>query len=778
MNPSEPNVSRESFTHREIEVLRMIAGGLTNQEISRQLHVSTETVKWYAKQLYPKLGVSNRTQAALVADTFGLLDFTQKTAPNAGTKRVRGNLPAQLTTYVGRTADIANIKNLIAKNRLVTLTGAGGIGKTRLALQVADELQNSVRDGVWLVELAEISAPTQVLNAIARVLAFKESMETPLDTALNSYLRNKTMLFVIDNFEHLLDAAPLVGDLLAHAPGLSVLTTSRERLHLYGEVEYSVSPLELPTDQQTQTAEELRRYDAIALFVERAHAVRPGYRFDDVQIRASAQICALLDGLPLAIELAAPLVKIFPPSIIAERLRNSLDTLPPGPRNLPSRQRTLRATLDWSYALLDDDEKALLANISVFRGGGTLEAIESICVERKNAALFKPLTSLVNRNLVIPAEGDDGEIHFTLLSTARQLLHDRLIASGHAVAIFQRHAEYYAGLAERAMGEYSSPNHTTWFARVQAEQDNLRSAFVWSIENDRTTIALRLVGALREYWRNYLFQREGLHWALSALAHAGESQPALRANALLAAGSHAIDLEQIEDGNAYLDAAIELFTQLGDRNNAARSIALRGFSGAETPDDIRRGIDLALESLEVVRSSNDLGGMTEIYNLLGELARMGQDFDMAEHYYRECLGLAEESGERLRVAMQYTNLGTLAYQKKEYDLAATLTKRGLRIFLEMGVLVAVCYDIAGLAGAALGLGNPARAGRLLGVANAGLGNLEISHQQADHRVITRILVQTRAALDEQSFQKAWDEGQRMTLQEAFEYALAGPDRTA
>ena len=471
-------------------------------------------------------------------------------------------------------------------------------------------------------------------------------------------------------------------------------------------------------------------------------------------------------------------MKIFPPSIIAERLQNSLDTLPPGPRNLPNRQRTLRATLDWSYDLLDEDEKALLANISVFRGGGTLEAIESICVERKSAALFTALTSLVNRNLVIPAEGDDGEIHFTLLTTTRQLMQERLIADGNADALCQRHAEYYAEMAERAMGEYSSPNHTTWFARIQAEQENLRSAFVWSIENDRTTIALRLVGALRDYWRNYLFQREGLRWAVSALAHAGESRPALRANALLAAGSHAIDLEQVEDGNAYLDAAIELFTQLGDRNNAARSIALRGFSDAETQDDIRRGIDLALESLEVVRSSNDLGGMTEIYNLLGELARMGQDFDMAEHYYRECLGLAEESGERLRVAMQYTNLGTLAYQKKEYDLAATLTVRGLRIFLEMGVLVAVCYDIAGLAGAALGLGNPARAARLLGVANAGLGNLEISHQQADHRVITRILVQTRAVLDEQSFQKAWEEGQRMTLQEAFEYALAGPDRTA
>ena len=713
-----------------------------------------------------------------MADTFGLLEVTQKTASNVGTKRVRGNLPAQLTTYVGRRADIANIKNLITKNRLVTLTGAGGIGKTRLALQVADELQSSVSDGVWLVELAEISDPTHVLNAIARVLGFKENMETPLDRALKNYLRNKSMLFVMDNFEHLLDATPLVGDLLAYSPGLSVLTTSRERIHLYGEVEYPVSPLELPDSQQTQAVEELRRYDAIALFVERAHAVRPGYRFDDVQIRAAVQICALLDGLPLAIELAAPLVKIFPPSIIAERLQNSLDTLPPGPRNLPNRQRTLRATLDWSYDLLDADEKALLANISVFRGGCTLEAIESICVERNNADFFKPLTSLVNRNLVIPAEGDDGEIHFTLLTTTRQLMQERLIADGNADALCQRHAEYYAEMAERAMGEYSSPNHTTWFARVQAEQENLRSAFVWSIENDCTTIALRLVGALREYWRNYLFQREGLRWAVSALAHTGESPPALRANALLAAGSHAIDLEQVEDGNAYLDAAIALFTQLGDRSNAARSIALRGFSGAETQDEIRRGIDLALESLAVVRSANDLGGMTEIYNLLGELARMGQDFDMAEHYYRECLGLAEESGERLRVAMQYANLGTLAYQKKEYDLAATLTIRGLRIFLEMGVLVAVCYDIAGLAGTALGLGNPARAARLLGVANAGLGNLEISHQQADHRVIMRVLVQTRAVLDEQSFRKAWEEGQRMTLQEAFEYALAGPDADA
>ena len=349
---------KESFSLREIEVLGLIADGLTNREISQKLYLSTETVKWYNKQIFPKLGVSNRTQAVKKAVELELL-IPDKTSQVAVKPRLLSNLPAQLTSYIGRKVEIAEIKELLMEHRLVVLTGPGGTGKTRLALQVAGELPGNYRDGVWLVELASINNPAQVLNAIANVLSLSESNKMSLVSVLKHYLRNKHLLLLIDNFEHLLDAASLVGDLLAGAPGVTILATSRERLHLYGEQEYPVHPLGLPDIQRPEPTEQLLNYDAIKLFIDRARAAKPGFILGEDQIPAVVRICKLLDGLPLAIELSAPLVKVFMPSVIAERLEASLDALPGGPRDAPARQRTLRATLDWSYNLLQEDEKDL-----------------------------------------------------------------------------------------------------------------------------------------------------------------------------------------------------------------------------------------------------------------------------------------------------------------------------------------------------------------------------------------------------------------------------------
>ena len=771
MKTTQIEVKRDAFTLREIEVLGLIAGGLTNQEISQKLHVSAETVKWYAKQIFPKLGVSNRTQAALKADEIGLLNFGKTPSGRENKKRQFTNLPAQLTSYIGRKKDIREIKTLLKDKRLVTLTGPGGIGKTRLALQVAGELHENYRDGIWLVELAQIRDPEQVVNAITNVLALSEREGATLDQALKNYLHNKKLLLLIDNFEHLLDAAPLVGELLAEAPQVSIFATSREQLHIYGEYEYPIAPLELPDTQRAETLEHLRKHEAISLFVERARAVRPDYEIDDDQIHAVANICKLLDGLPLAIELAAPLIKLFSPSKIAAQLQQDLGVLPSGPRDLPERQRTLRATLEWSYNLLGEDEKELFTNLSIFSGGVALEAVESIWGGQKGINIIDLLTSLVNRNLLISKEGRDGDIYFSMLETTRQLNMERLAANADAGNVHQQHALYYLELAERAMVEFSSHKNEYWFKRLQIEQNNIRAAYVWFKQHDLNK-SLRLAIVLKKYWRNYGYSKEGLDWVEAGLDEEKQASDSLRADALLAAGDYCLDLNQDERAERFLHEALKIFQSLEDRQNIARCNLLLGAFTMSSIKEIPNGIIRVQESLEIFTALNDKGGMADAYNVLGELSRIGEDFEAAEDYYNKSLEIAKETGEQLREGIQYSNLGTLAYQKGHYQLAEKYTKQGWRLFLEMDASYAIVYDIGGLAGAALGLGNPQRAAKLLGASSTGLESSEAFYQQADKVVVQHILDETKKALDENEFQKAWQAGQRMTVQEAFEYALS------
>ena len=769
MNTSPMEIKKEAFTLREIEVLGLIAGGLTNQEISRKLHVSTETVKWYAKQIFPKLGVSNRTQAAFKADEIGLLAFGKSMEEKP---RKLNNLPAQLTSYIGREKDIREIKKLILEHRLVTLTGPGGIGKTRLALQVAGELQDSYRDGVWLVELAPHDDPEQVLHAIARVLAIGEREGTSVDRALKKYLSTKNLLLIIDNFEHLLSAAPFVGEALAEASHISVLATSRERLNVYGEFDYQVSPLELPELQITEASKRLRKYDAVSLFIERAQASKPGYVVDEVQIQAVVKICKLLDGLPLAIELAAPLVKLFSPTSIAEKLERDLDALPSGPRDLPARQRTLRATQEWSYNLLNADEKILFTNLGVFTGGFTLEAIQSVCADQVGGNIINIVASLVDRNLVDTKEGRDGEIYFSMLETTRQLTKERLIASGEADDIFRRHAEYYLEMSERAMREYISPMNKYWFMRIFIEQENLRNAFNWLASKNEVQKCMRLTVALKEFWRNIGFQKEGLRWAEFALERENELQKILVAKGLLVAAEYCMDLYQSDRAKILLSKAFDISKQQNDNLLMGWCYAFQSISMLEFEHRISEAIEEGQESLEIFREEDDIAGKIFIYNLLGEMFRAAGDFKNAKSYYEQSLKLAKENEILWRQGAVYANLGTLAYQQGEYQEADELTKRGLKISLAMDNSYGIFYDIGGIAGAALGMANPTRAAKLLGMSSAGLEAFETFHQHTDQVVIQKILEETRKNLDEKAFMEAWEEGRRMTVLEAFEYALS------
>src|SRR5215204_2923767 len=417
----------------------------------------------------------------------------------------RNNLPAQPTVLVGRERELEEVLALLRSPndvRLLTLTGPGGTGKTRLGLQAAAELTDEFEDGVFFVALAPIAAPALVAPTIARTLGLTESGNQPPEELLKGYLRDRQTLLVLDNFEQVLESASLLDEVLSAAPDLKILITSRTPLRLYGEHEFPVPPLPLPDPGSLPPVEHLTRYGAIRLFVERAQAVKPDFSLTEENAWAVVEICARLDGLPLAIELAAARIKLLPPQALLARLGNRLKVLTSGARNLPERQRTLRSAIEWSYGLLDESEKILFGRLGVFSSGAALEAIEAVCDARGDLPVdvFEGVSSLLDKSLLQQRDGSDGEAHFVMLETIHEFALEKLEESSNAEAIRRGHAEYFLALAEEAEPGLWGPEDATWLDRLEQEHDNMRAALSWAIKYEEAELALRLGGALRWFW--------------------------------------------------------------------------------------------------------------------------------------------------------------------------------------------------------------------------------------------------------------------------------------
>src|SRR5215217_2338175 len=444
------------------------------------------------------------------------------------------NLPTQPTPLVGREREVAGVCRLLRGGgvRLLTLTGPGGMGKTRLALQVAADLVDEFEDGVFLVPLAPISDPDLVVPTVARTLDITETSGRTPEEALKDYLRNKEIVLVLDNFEQVVEAAPLVGELLSACPALKVLATSRTVLRLYGEREFTVPPLELPDPSHPQPLERLTQYEAVRLFVERAQAAKAGFSVTDENALAVAKICAHLDGLPLAIELAAVRIKLLPPQAILVRLGNRLKLLTGGARDLPERQRTLRATIEWSHELLDEGQKILFARLAVFAGGCTLEAMEAVCDAERDLPLDDPIkgaSSLLDKSLLRREEGsEESEPRFSMLETIREYAQERLEESEAAEEIRRLHAECYLALAEEAEPRLRGPEVVTSLGRLETEHDNMRAALSWSLKSGEAELGLRLGVALLWFWSARGYWSEGARWLEESLAKGGTAEPATR----------------------------------------------------------------------------------------------------------------------------------------------------------------------------------------------------------------------------------------------------------
>ncbi|MEO7912403.1 MAG: BTAD domain-containing putative transcriptional regulator [Roseiflexaceae bacterium] len=678
--------------------------------------------------------------------------------------------PAPPTALVGRDEELAFITARLRDPscRIVTLTGPGGVGKTHLSLQVAQILGEAFDDGVVFISLAAISDPELVLPTIARSLDVQQVAGHSLFNSMVATLRDQHLLLLLDNFEQVAPAAPRMSELLAHVPGLKLLITSRAALRLRAEQEIVVAPLALPTPPWTTSS--IIRYPSIALFVQRAQAIMPRFVLADSNAGAVAEICTRLDGLPLAIELAAARVKLLPAQQLLQRLSRRLDLLTGGMQDLPTRQQTLRHTIDWSYNLLQTHEQQVFARLAIFVSGSALEAVEAICqlADDPPIGILDRLQSLVANSLLRQTVGEDGMPRFSMLETIREYGIERLHASGKADAIRERHAMYYLRLAEEAAPELAGgPAQAIWFARVASELDNIRAVLGWAMERCEAMVALRLGVALREFWMTRAYLREGREWLESALAlddHAsGAGDDALRGKALTTAGWLAANQRDYAAAEVLFQHSLtlayrteepqQIIAVLGDLGQAAR---MQG--------DFDRATALYKEALALSREIGDTRGVAWTLCNLGMIAHATRHDGEVAALLEDGVAVSQALGDWICKAWCLTFLARAAKDQGHYSQSAAIFAETLAIFRDVGHADGMAFTLEGRAGLAAAWGDIRSTARLFGAAEA-LREAINRPQPPYERDLETTLVDTDSVI----WQAAWLEGRAIPT----EHVIAG-----
>jgi predicted ATPase/predicted Ser/Thr protein kinase len=618
------------------------------------------------------------------------------------------NLPVQRTGFVGREKEVASAKELLLHSdvRLVTVTGPGGIGKTRLAVHVASSLVECFPGGVHFVPLSPVSDPGLIASVIAQTLGIREAAGQPPLEVLKQNLQDSSrapMLLLLDNFEHLIQAAPTVAELLAIGPNLKIMVTSRAALHVYGEHEFPVPPLAMPDSLAVPPVDVLSQYPAVALFVQRAVAVKPDFELNRENAAIVTEICARLDGLPLAIELAAARVKVLSPSSMRTRLASRLQLLTGGARDLPQRQQTLRAAIDWSYDLLSPAEQKLLRRLSVFVGGCTLEGVEAVCDTKSDLELdlLDGMSSLVDKSLVQHFEQAKSESRFVMLETIREYALEKLAGSGERPLTKRAHAAYCLVLAEEEAAEQSSAEGTEWLGHFGLEHDNFLAGLDWLTETGDADWGLRLGTALFRFWetREYLAEGRGRLGKLLKLAGAAAPTKA-RARALFAAGVLAAEQGDYVSADALIRESLDISRQLRDQQGAAVSLNALAVT-ARDRGDFATARSLFEDSLALWRELSDQKAAARSLSNLASVVKLQGDYASARSLYAECLSIFQGLGDQTGVAWSMNHQGDVARDQGDSATARTLYEGALSIFRELG-------DRWGIAGTLADLGSLAR----------------------------------------------------------------------
>ncbi len=728
------------------------------------------------------------------------------------------NLPVPITAFIGRDKELAAVRQLLLQRgvRLVTVTGPGGIGKSRLAIEVAREMAEHFTCGVYFVPLSAVTDPGLITLAITQTLGVRETGGQQPFEALKEYLRNfisAPLLLLIDNFEHIMAAAPMLAELLTLAPSLSLLVTSRAALHISKEHEFPLEPLGLPDSRTLPSLEVLSQYSAISLFVQRAAAAKPNFALNEENAAAVAEICARLDGLPLAIELAAARVKLLSPASMCTRLASRLQLLTGGARDLPARQQTLRQTIDWSYDLLNEPEQKLFRRLSVFQGGCTLEAVESVCDTKKDLGLdvLDGMASMVDKSLVRQIEQGDGEPRFVMLETVREYGLEKLAASGEEPLTRRAQAAYCLVLAEEGAAQDTGGKQTEWLDRFDIEHDNFRAALDCLTQTGNVEWGLRLGVALFRFWEMREYLAEGRERLGKLLKLEGGTTPTnLRLRALFAAGVLAAEQGDYVVSDALFEENLELARRLEDkrsiavslnamavttrdRGNLAASRALfekslelwrdlhdaqavaRGLSNlanvVKSQEDYAHARTLNEECLSIFRNLDDRTGIAWALNQHGDVARDQGDSVAARSLYEQSLVCFRELNDRWGVAGTLADLGSLAKEQRDYHVADSLFRESLKIFQELEHKRGVARLLECFAGSAAAQSEPERALRLAGAAAAFRQSLGVPLTPTEQGKLERSLEPARQALTTAAGRTAWLDGWVMPIEKALEGLL-------
>ncbi|WP_406689198.1 LuxR C-terminal-related transcriptional regulator [Saccharopolyspora sp. ID03-671] len=691
---------------------------------------------------------------------------------NARAGESAGNLPADVTSFVGRRREITLTKRLFAEARVVTLTGPGGVGKTRLAVRVANNMRRSFRDKAWFVELENLDDGALVLDAVIEQLSLGgPSSAASLETIVDQ-LKNREMLLVLDNCEHVIeDVALLVDALMRWCPGVRVLATSRQSLGVAGESTVVVPPMQVPDPDHLPPAEAVEQFSSVRLFVDRAKAAVPEFEVTEGNAGALMRLCHHLDGNPLAIELAAVRLRSLSLQQLEERIAERYDLLTEGRRGAPPRQQTLRALIDWSYELLDERDRRAWARMSVFSGSFDLAAAERVAGEGKGVDILTAVHSLVDKS-VLMREEDGGEVRYRLPHTLRDYGLAKLADHGETGKVRHRHCAFFAELAERFAAEWIGPEQAAWVQRLRHEQDNLRAALRYAAEGSETGgTALRLVTDLWQYWGIRGLNTEARHWLDEVLDHTPRDLPE-RARALRISAWFSLLQGHLDKAMPKLERATVLATQRGDEVERAYLTLLHGLV-AFFQDDQRRGVDLVGEALEKFRRTEVLAGELWSLHALGLIKGMGDDADGGLRLLAECIQLSTEHSELYWRSYAQWATAQVQMRRDRADRAENSVKEALRLQRELDNRLGIAFSLDTLAWIAHRQQRFERAARLLGTSSALWDAVRSApgfwaRFAGDH---DQHLMQIRTALGPESFDEHYERGREMSLGHAVDYAL-------
>ncbi len=734
----------------------------------------------------------------------------------------RHNLPAQITSFIGREKEMAELGQLLDAYRLVTLTGAGGAGKTRLSLEVATQHLDQFPDGVWLAELAPVAARGLIPPTLLSIFNLREDPHRSAVELLSDYLRGRSMLLLLDNCEHLIEGCAVIAEaLLSACPQLHVLATSREALGIPGEVDYHIPSMSTPDTSHLPPLDELAGVESVRLFLERAAAVKTGFQLTHANAPFVAEICSHLDGIPLAIELAASRMKALTPEQVASRLGDRFRLLTGGSRTALPRQQTLRATIDWSYSLLSEQEKTLFRRLAIFAGGWTLQAAEEVCGERRDSFdVLESLTHLVEKSLV-STEESAAEIRYRRLETIRQYSYEKLLETDEVDALRDRHLDFFVRFAESVDENLKAGDQILWQKRMAAELDNLRAALEWGLLRHPDS-ALRIAGASNLFWTAGGFSAEGFRWTRQALERVdktpipadvtAEQRLLARARALRGLTRLYLSLGDNANAKRVAEEAVSLYRQSGDRRGLAFALVILAYpleflgerTQAEAALHEANGIahaegdvyvicrslnrlarvvvdlysDLNLpqayleESIHLARGAGLRSQEAQAIEILGVIAAYRKDYDLARRLYQESLGIYEEIGAPFNAILEKSNLAHLERQLGQYVRALGYYRETIVAFRDMGQMGAVAHQLECFGFIALAQDEDERALRLFAAAGRLREESATPMTPDEQRYFDEQLGKLREHLDPLRFASVWAEGGAMTGEQAIQLAVA------